>query len=544
MTKCLGGCFSKTPTFSDAKDGKAKRMEQETIIEMRGISKRFNGLVANNNIDFDLKKGEIHALLGENGAGKTTLMNILSGMYQPDEGEIYVKGKKVKTNSPEESLNLGIGVVYQHLTLVPALSVLENILLGTNKKFLLPEKYAEKRFKEIAEHYGLYVDPDVKIWQLSAGEQQRVEIVKLFYRGSDILILDEPTSVLTPLEIEDFFKVLKSMTKAGKSVVFITHKLEETLRISDRITVLRQGEKAGEIDLKDGAGEKEKEVSKQIVKMMFKDKEVKFVEGIKKTHEKTSGEVALTLKGVTAKNDRGFEALRQVSFSLHKGEVLGIAGVDGNGQKELAEVIGGQRKVSSGKITLNESDITNRSVKSINERGLFYVTDDRIEEGCVSNLTLAENAIFRCYKKEPFSKKGILLNRKAIKEYGNELIKNFSIKAPNAEALVRTLSGGNIQKLLLAREFSQKPVVLVCNKPTHGLDVMTTQFIRNEMKMQSKRGVSVLLISSDLDEIMEVSDRIGVLFKGELLDILPNEGTTKEEVGRLMLGLTDKKNNS
>ncbi|NQS88539.1 ABC transporter ATP-binding protein [Patescibacteria group bacterium] len=543
MTKCLGGCFSKTPTFSDAKDGKAKRMEQETIIEMRGISKRFNGLVANNNIDFDLKKGEIHALLGENGAGKTTLMNILSGMYQPDKGEIYVKEKKVKTNSPEESLNLGIGVVYQHLTLVPALSVLENILLGTNKKFLLPEKYAEKRFKEIAEHYGLYVDPDVKIWQLSAGEQQRVEIVKLFYRGSDILILDEPTSVLTPLEIEDFFKVLKSMTKAGKSVVFITHKLEEALRISDRITVLRQGEKAGEIDLKDGTGEKEKEISEQIVKMMFKDKEVKFVEGIKKTPEKTSGEVALTLKGVTAKNDRGFEALRQVSFSLHKGEVLGIAGVDGNGQKELAEVIVGQRKVSSGKITLNESDITNRSVKSINERGLFYVTDDRIGEGCVSNLTLAENAIFRCYKKEPFSKKGILLNRKAIKEYGNELIKNFSIKAPNAEALVGTLSGGNIQKLLLAREFSQKPVVLVCNKPTHGLDVMTTQFIRNEMKMQSKQGVSVLLISSDLDEIMEVSDRIGVLFKGELLDILPNKGTTKEEVGRLMLGLTDKKNN-
>ena len=511
----------------------------ETVVEMRGITKRFNGLVANNNIEFDLKKGEIHALLGENGAGKTTLMNILSGMYQPDEGEIYIKGEKVKITSPQESLRLGIGMVYQHLTLVTTLSVLENIFLGTNKKFLLPKKYAEKKVEEIAESYGLWVDPHVKIWQLSAGEQERVEIVKLFYRGSDVLILDEPTSVFTPLEVEDFFKVLKSMAKAGKAVIFITHKIEEALSISDRITILRQGEKGGEIDLKAGlkagAGKKEREhLKEKIVKTMFK--EAKIAEGIKKASKKVSEDVVLDLEGVTAKNDRGVDALKHVSFSLHKGEVLGIAGVDGNGQKELAEVIVGQRKVLSGRITLNESDITNKSIKFINEMGVFYVTEDRMEEGCVGNFTVAENAIFRCYKKEPFSKKGILLNMETIKGYGDELIKSFSIKAPNADALVRTLSGGNIQKLILAREFSYKPVVLVCNKPTHGLDVMTTRFIRNEIKMLSRRAASVILISSDLDEIMEVSDRIGVFFKGELIDILPNKGVVKEEIGKLMLG--------
>ncbi len=513
----------------------------ETVVKMQGITKRFKGLVANDNIDFDLKKGEIHALLGENGAGKTTLMNILSGMYHPDEGEIYVKGKKVKINSPQESLNLGIGMVYQHLTLVPALSVLENIFLGTNKKFILPKKYAEKKVKEIAESYGLHVDLHVKVWQLSAEEQERVEIVKLFYRGSEVLILDEPTSILTPLEIEDFFKVLRSMTAAGKSVIFITHKIEEALSISSRITILRQGEKGGEINLKADAGKKEREQLKgKIVKTMFK--EAKFGEGIKESSKKISDSVVLSLEGVTAKNDRGVDALKRVSFSLHEGEVFGIAGVDGNGQKELAEVIAGQRKVTSGKITLNESDITNKSIRFINDRGVFYVTDDRMEEGSVGNFTVAENAICRCYKKEPFSKKGILLNMGTIKGYGDELIKSFSIKAPNADALVKTLSGGNIQKLILAREFSQKPVVLICNKPTHGLDVMTTRFIRNELKARSRRAVSVILISSDLDEIMEVSDRIGVLFKGEFIDILPNKGIVREEIGKLMLGITNKGN--
>ncbi len=518
----------------------------EIAVEMRGITKRFDGLVANNHIDFDLKIGEIHALLGENGAGKTTLMSILSGMYHPDEGEIYVKGKKVRISSPEESLRLGIGMVYQHLTLVPTLSVLENIFLGTNKRFLLPKKEAEKRIRDISEKYGLGVDPHVQIWQLGAGEQERVEILKLFYRGSDVLILDEPTSVLTPVELGDFFKVLKGMAEAGKSIIFITHKIEEALSISDRITILRRGEKGGEIDLTHYDVEKDGEYLKdKIVRIMFSEAKLAEVdEGIKEESGKLGGEAVLTLDKITAKNDRGVDALKRVSFAIHRGEVFGIAGVDGNGQKELAEVIAGQRRVAYGKIVLNGTDITNKPIRFINTKGVFYVTEDRIEEGSVGNFTVAENVIFRSYRKEPFSKRGILLNMEAIKSYSERLIEDFSIKAQGADALVRTLSGGNIQKLILAREFSQKPVVLVCNKPTHGLDVMTTRYIRNEIKRRSRQGVSVLLISSDLDEIIEVCDRIGVLFKGELIDILPNRGTSMEKIGKLMLGIKDRGNSA
>ncbi|MBE0478113.1 ABC transporter ATP-binding protein [Candidatus Aerophobetes bacterium] len=514
---------------------------RETVIEMRGITKRFHGLVANDCIDFDVKRGEIHALLGENGAGKTTLMNILSGMYHADEGKVYVRGKEVTFHSPQEALRSGIGMVYQHLTLVPTLSVRENILLGTNKKFVLPKRDVEKKIKEIAREYEINVEPGVKVGQLSAGEQEKVEILKLFYRGSEILILDEPTSVLTPLEVDDFFKILKITSDAGKSIIFITHKLEEALSISDRITVLRQGRKAGEIDLQSFSQETKCEIPETIVKMMFKEAEfVEEIENIACDKPSLSDEVVLNLEDVTAKNDRGAQALKRVSFSLHRGEVLGIAGVDGNGQKELAEVIVGQRKVSSGRIFLQGCDITNMPVRFINERGVFYITDDRMKEGCVGNFSLAENAIFRSYKKEPFCKKKAILHIEAIEAHGNELIKKFSIKASNAKVMVRTLSGGNIQKLVVARELSHKPVVLVCNKPTHGLDVMTTQFIRNEIRRQSRQGISVLLISSDLDEIMQVSDRIGVLFKGELLDILPRQKATKENIGSLMLGLKNK----
>ncbi|MBN2324156.1 MAG: ABC transporter ATP-binding protein [Spirochaetes bacterium] len=510
----------------------------ETVVEMRGITKCFGGMFANDDIDFDLKRGEIHALLGENGAGKTTLMNILSGMYHPDSGEIFIKGKKVRIGSPRESLELGIGMVYQHLTLVPTLSVLENIFLGTNRKFLLPKKEAEKRVRAISKKYGIDVDPHVEIWQLSAGEQERVEILKLFYRGSDVLILDEPTSVLSPIEIDDFFAVLKSMADAGKSVIFITHKIEEALFISDRVTILKKGVKGGEIDLSgidienEGARLKEK-----IVGMMFKD--ASFSEAAKEESRKISDRVVLALDGIVAKSDRDVEALKKITFDIHEGEIFGIAGVDGNGQKELAEVIAGQRKVESGTITLNETEITNRSIRFINEMGVFYVTEDRIEEGSVANFSLAENAIFRCYRNEPFAKSGILLNMDRIKNYCDGLIESYSIKAQSSDTIVKTLSGGNIQKLILAREFSYCPAVLICNKPTHGLDVMTMQYIRNELKAQSEKGVSVLMISSDLDEIKEVSDRIGVIFKGEIIQILPNRGTSKKQIGRLMLGITD-----
>jgi ABC-type uncharacterized transport system ATPase subunit len=534
-----GGCPSCTPALllypvrGKRRCSAVMGRDRETVVEMRGITKSFGGMFANDNIDFDLKRGEIHALLGENGAGKTTLMNILSGMYHPDSGDIYIKGKKVRISSPHESLELGIGMVYQHLTLVPTLSVLENIFLGTNKKFLLPKKETEERVMAISKKYGLQVDPHVKIWQLSAGEQERVEILKLFYRGSDVLILDEPTSVLSPIEVGDFFKVLKSMADAGKSVIFITHKIEEALFISDRVTILKKGIKGGDIDLSGVDVEKEgTRLKEKIVGIMFKD--ASFSEGAREESRKISDRVVLTLDRVVAKNDRDVEALKAVSFSVHEGEIFG-----GNGQKELAEVVAGQRKVESGNITLNETDITNRSIRFINGMGVFYVTEDRIEEGTVANFSLAENAIFRCYRNEPFAKRRILLNMEQIRNYSDNLIKSYSIKARDSDTIVRTLSGGNIQKLILAREFSHCPAVLICNKPTHGLDVMTMQYIRNELKEQSEKGVSVLMISSDLDEIKEVSDRIGVLFKGKIIKILPNRGTSKEQIGRLMLGITD-----
>ncbi|UCB46491.1 MAG: ABC transporter ATP-binding protein [Spirochaetota bacterium] len=508
----------------------------ESVVEMRGITKRFGEVVANDHIDFSLRRGDIHALLGENGAGKTTLMNILSGLYHPDRGEIFIQGRKAKLASPNDALALGVGMVYQHLTLVPTLSVLENILLGTNKKYYLMRKYAEQKLKEISRIYGLEVDLETKIWQLSAGEQERVEIIKLFYRGSDVLILDEPTSFLSPIEIKGFFKVLKNMVASGKSVVFITHKIEEALDISSRITVLSEGEKSGEIDL-DGIDIKkeEKQLKNRIVNMMFK--KAAFGEGKKKGPEKDSLDAVLTLEGVTATNDRGLETLKEVSFTVHRGEVFGIAGVDGYGQKELAEVIAGQRKVISGRITLNKEDITNMPVSLMNERGIYYITEDRITEGSVANFSLAENAIFRCYKKKPYVKSGIFLNNKAIRDNGNKLIRDYSIKAQDSNDLVKTLSGGNIQKLILARELSYNPSVLVANKPTHGLDVMTTRYIRDEIRARSRRGVSVLLISTDLDELKEVSDRIGVMYKGELIRVVPGKEATKEEIGRLMLGI-------
>ena len=514
------------------------RHDSETAVEMRGIKKSFDGLSANNNVNFDLMRGEIHALLGENGAGKTTLMNILSGMYHPDEGEIFVKGKKVKIGSPHESLQLGIGMVYQHLTLVPTLTVLENILLGTNRKFLLPGKDAEGKVREISEKFGIEVDPKAEVWQLSAGEQERVEILKLFYRGSDVLILDEPTSVLTPVEVEGFFSVLKRMAEAGKSVIFITHKIEEAISVCRRVTVLRNGEKCGEVDLGDiDMGREALRLKERVVKMMFG--ETPPAKAVKQKPRKVSERTILTFDCVTAKNDRGVPALKDVSFSVIEGEVFGIAGVDGNGQKELAEVVSGQRKVDSGRIFLVDTDITNMPVRFNNDMGIFYVTDDRIEEGSVANFTVAENAIFRCYRDEPFARRKILLNMEQIKSYSEELIESYSIKAPGADTPVKTLSGGNIQKLVLAREFSQKAALLVCNKPTHGLDEMTVRYIRERIRRQSDRGVSVLLISSDLDELQEVCGRIGVLYRGEMIKILPGEGAAVGQIGRLMMGIID-----
>jgi simple sugar transport system ATP-binding protein len=511
-------------------------VSSEIMVEMRGITKRFPGVVANDQIDLHLRKGEIHTLLGENGAGKTTLMNILSGMVQPDEGTILIQGQPAHIRSPRDALSHGIGMVYQHFTLVPPLSVLENIVLGYESRLFLDLPQAEKQLKAVMEETGFHINPASKVWYLSVGEQQRVEILKTLYRGSGILILDEPTSVLTPMEVEELFKTIKHLTTLGKSVIFITHKLEETIRISDRITVLKLGKKIFELELTDEVRGREIETRRameEIVQAMFGSAPV---EHPGKKSRIPSTRPILEVKGITARNDMGFEILRDLSLSLHRGEILGMAGVDGNGQKELAEVMAGQRRITRGEIALEGTIITNRGSGFHARMGIAYLTDDRMGEGCVTNLTVAENMIAKRLSEAPFSSHS-LLNKKAIDQHSTDLMREFKIKASGTSAPVRTLSGGNIQKLLLARELSTHPKVLVCNNPTHGLDLMTTQFIRDRIRLESERGTAVVLISSDLDEILELSDRVAVIYKGEILSVLPTAQDSREGIGKLMLGI-------
>ncbi len=500
---------------------------------MEGVTKRFPGILANDHIDFNLRKGEIHTLLGENGAGKTTLMNILSGMAQPDEGAIFVKGRPAYIRSPHDALALGIGMVYQHFTLVPTLSVVENVVLGHESRLFLDLVEAERRLKEIMLETGLSVDPHARVWHLSVGEQQRVEIIKVLYRGSEILVLDEPTSVLTPLEAEELFKILKKLIPMEKSVIFITHKLEEAVRISDRITVLRRGRKVEELELQ---GLKETDAQRgvdHIIQAMFGSIEVPHT--VRKSRD-MSGETVLRVRELTVENDKGFDALRGLSLTLRLGEILGIAGVEGNGQKELAEAIAGKRRIKTGEVELKGTSTARRRVGWASKMGVSYVTDDRMGEGCVGNLSLAENMILKNFHEEPFSKHHFI-NPRSIAQHSSRLMEEFNIKAPDPWTPVNTLSGGNIQKLLLARELSTHPQVLVCCNPTHGLDAMTTRFIRNRIHAETRRGTAVILISSDLDEILELSDRVGVLFRGEILAVFPADEVKREEVGKLMLGI-------
>ena len=507
-------------------------MNSEYVIEMKAITKRFAGVVANDHIDFNLKRGEIHAILGENGAGKTTLMNILSGMVQPDSGSISVKGQPARIRSPHDALALGIGMVYQHFTLVSTLSVIENLELSRGSVFFLRPKEAEQRVSEMMSETGFSIDPHSKTSHLSVGQQQRVEVLKALNRGSQVLVLDEPTSVLAPTEAEDLFKVLKKLTAMGKSVIFITHKLEEAVRISDRMTVLRLGKKIFEAA---PVEQDRQRVTEQIVNEMFGSIRVQH-NG--EERQKPSDEIVLEVTDITANNDKGLETLGRLSLTVRKGEILGIAGVDGNGQKELAEVIAGQRKVKRGAVELDGVDITNRGIGFASRMGISYLTDDRMGEGCIGSLSVAENMIAKRFDQEPFSRNHFLI-RWAISQNGLKLIQEFSIKVPGPWARVSTLSGGNIQKLLLARELCIHPKILVCGNPTHGLDLVTTRFIRDRIRLECRRGTAVILISSDLDEIIEASDRIGVIFNGKILSVFPRGEVGRERIGRLMLGITN-----
>jgi general nucleoside transport system ATP-binding protein len=502
------------------------------LVEMREISKRFGPVLANDHVSLDLWPGEIHAVLGENGAGKTTLMNVLSGMYQPDSGTIRIAGEEARIASPADALRRGIGTVYQHFTLVPNLSILENVVLGADVGFVLDLAEAESRVAAMLGEFGLDVSPRTEIRHLALGQRQRVEIIKVLFRGTRVLLLDEPTSVLTPGEVASLLELLRQLRERGVAVVLITHKLNEALAVSDRVTILRGGRKVGEFgpDAMSGAGRAG--VRQRIVEQMFGGSppiETRF-EG---EHER--GAALLSLRDISTLGDRGAPALHDLSLDLYRGEVFGIAGVDGNGQKELGEVIAGQRSITSGHVLLDGQEITNRGVAAAIRSGIGYVTDDRLHEGSVAAASVAENVALKAIGRRPFSN-GFWLDRRAMDEQARRLIADFDVKAPGPETPIGMLSGGNIQKLLLARELARDPKLLICNKPTNGLDLKTARFVIGALREQADAGKVVVLISSELDELLEISDRIGVMYNGRLVATMPRNEADVETLGNLMLG--------
>jgi simple sugar transport system ATP-binding protein len=502
--------------------------EKEYAVQMVGITKSFPGVVANKKIDFDLKKGEIHGLLGENGAGKTTLMNIISGFYRPDEGEIYVEGKRVKMRSPKDALKLGIGMVYQHFTLVPEFKVAENILLGMDvvgRKLSL--KATASLIEEQAKQLGFTVNPWSKVADLSLGEQQRVEILKILLRGAKVIILDEPTSVLAPVEISGLFNVLKQLASQGKSIVFITHKLNEALEICDRITVLRTGMKIGTLSRSEITS------TLEIVRMMFG---VEAEPALAAEVPKTLGKEVLKVENLVVQSDRGVDAVKDVSFSIREGEILGLAGIDGNGQKELAEAISGARKIKSGRIYYKGEDVTGLSPSDLHSRGVTYITDDRISEGLIQDFNLAENVVLKDFRKNGV-RRGLFIDWKKASKIGQELIEEYELAAAKPNSLAQTLSGGTQQKLLVGREIRGDASLIIANQPTHGVDAKTTAYIRKKLVERASKGSAVLLISNDLDEIFSCSNTIAVIYEGKILGILDRQSATREDVAYLMIGV-------
>jgi len=496
-------------------------------VEMRGITKRFPGVLASDHIDFDVRSGEVHALLGENGAGKSTLMKILYGMYHPDDGEILLNGKQVNIASPNDSINLGIGMIHQHFMLVQTLTVAENVALGlpSSRGALTDLERVSKRIIELADIYGLKIDPSACIWQLSVGQQQRVEIIKALYRGAALLILDEPTAVLTPQEVDELFTIMNQMVKDGHALIFISHKLHEVVEISNRVTVLRDGRKIGTRPTS--------ETTKQDLANWMVGREIGFAPDRGKVE---FGETCLQLKVVSCGSDRGTPGLRGVSLEVRSGEILGIAGVSGNGQRELAETITGLRKVTGGKIFLESDDITGLAPGEITGRMLSYIPEERMRDGMINEFTVAENMILREHHKMPYSRYGFL-NLRAISKHADELIKQFHVKTPSHETHARNLSGGNIQKMVLAREISRNPHAIIAAQPTRGLDIGATEYVRAQLLEQRKNGAAILLISEDLDEILALSDRIAVIYEGQIMDIVPRANATPEKLGLLMAGV-------
>ena len=502
----------------------------EYVVEMLNIRKEFPGIVANDNITLQLKKGEIHALLGENGAGKSTLMGILFGMNQPDKGVIKVRGKEVKITNPNVANDLGIGMVHQHFKLVENFTVTQNIVLGCEPKILfglgMDLNKAAKRIEELSKQYGLNVDPNAKIENISVGMQQRVEILKMLYRHADVLILDEPTAVLTPQEIDELIKIMKNLINEGKSIIIITHKLREIKAAADRCTVIRRGRYIGTVDVKTTS---EAEMAKMMV-----GREVSF-----KVNKKPAkpGEVVLDIKNLSVKNNKKVLGLKDFSIDVRTGEIVGIAGVEGNGQSELIEAITGLRKSESGTINFKNKDINRESIRNRINSGIAHIPEDRHKRGLVLDYTIEENMVLEVYDKKPFSNKG-LLNKKEIKKYAEKIIDEFDVRSgEGAESIARSLSGGNQQKAIIGREIELNPELLIAAQPTRGLDVGSIEYIHKRLVEQRDRGKAVLLVSLELDEILNVSDRIAIINNGELIGIVNADETNENEVGLMMAGI-------
>jgi simple sugar transport system ATP-binding protein len=501
---------------------------------MDRICKRFGQVQANDRVTFEAEAGEIHALLGENGAGKSTLMKILYGLYQPDSGDIHLHGEKVKIRSPQDSIRLGIGMVHQHFMLVPPFTVAQNVVLGlpSPRRPFLDTNRAAARVRELADQYGLKVDPDTYIWQLSVGAQQRVEILKALYRGAQLLVLDEPTAVLTPQETKEFFATLRAMAERGHTVVFITHKLEEVMEISDRCTVLRDGKVVGTV--------KTSETTEAELARMMVGREIVF--RIEKKPVQP-GEVVLDVRELSVMGERGLMAVRGLSLQVRAGEILGVAGVDGNGQTELAEAILGLRRTVAGRIIIAGRDMTGASPGQVIEQKVTHIPEDRMSMGLVPDFSVQENLILDCCDDTPYSrhpvrngKGGWLLDTGAILNHAQKIIADYNIKAPGPTATTRLLSGGNLQKVVLARAMCHAPRLLVAAQPTRGLDVGATEFIWKRLLAEREAGRAILLISADLDEVLQLSDRIAVLFEGEVTGLLPAQDIDMVELGLLMTG--------
>jgi general nucleoside transport system ATP-binding protein len=500
--------------------------DERPVLELRGITKRFPGIVANDHVDFDLRRGEVHALLGENGAGKSTLMNVLYGLYHPDEGEILIKGEPVRIHSPKDAIRRGIGMVHQHFMLIPVMTVAENIVLAsepTTAGVLLDYRAARRRVTELSRTFNFAIDPDARVERITVGQQQRVEILKALYRGADILILDEPTAVLTPQEAQELFEILRTLVREGMSVIFISHKLNEVLEIADRITVLRRGKKVDTVP-REGATEE------GLARMMVGREVLLRVDKA----PAQSGDAVLRVEDLHALDDRGIEMVRGASFEVHGGEIVGIAGVDGNGQTELIEALTGLRRTGSGAVRLGDRDVTGASANTILDAGLGHIPEDRQRRGLVLEFSLAENLALHDFDKEPNSRFGWLFPQRLVSA-ARKLLQQFDVRGGGPQTRAAALSGGNQQKVVLAREIGRNPRLLIAAQPTRGLDVGAIEFVHRRLIEARDGGEAVLLVSLELDEVLSLSDRILVIYEGRIVAEYGPD-VSEEELGVAMTG--------